>query len=123
MKITDVRTLCLTRPHEPERQWRTATFVVAKADAAVVVIDTDEGLRGIGEACAYGEPPRIRAEVDRLKIGMLGRDPLDPELSPRPVGLNAPVDTAAAGIDAALWDLRGRILQRPVAELLVNPGQ
>ena len=123
MKITDIRTLCLSRPHEPERQWRTATIIVAKADAAIVVIDTDEGLRGIGEACAYGEPLRIRAHVDRLKIELLGRDPLEPELSPRPVGFNAPVDTAAAGIDAALWDLRGRILQRPVADLLVNPGK
>ncbi|MCC7261504.1 MAG: mandelate racemase/muconate lactonizing enzyme family protein [Candidatus Latescibacteria bacterium] len=123
MKITKIRTLCLSRPHEPERQWRTATFLVPKADAAVVVIDTDEGLRGIGEACAYGDPPRIRAEVERLAPGLLGRDPRETDLAPRPVGLNAPVDTAVAGIDAALWDLRGRLAKRPVAELLALPGQ
>jgi L-alanine-DL-glutamate epimerase-like enolase superfamily enzyme len=123
MKITAIRTLCLSRPHEPERQWRTATFLVPKADAAVVVIDTDQGVRGIGEACAYGGPPRIRAEVERLAPGLLGRDPRQPGLAPRPVGLNPPVDTAAAGIDAALWDLRGRLAGRPVAELLALPGE
>ncbi len=123
MKITRIRTLCLSRPHEPERQWRSATFLVPKADAAVVVIDTDGGVRGIGEACAYGDPLRIRAEVERLAPGLLGRDPCEPDLAPRPVGLNAPVDTAVAGIDAALWDLRGRLAERPVAQLLAAPGQ
>jgi L-alanine-DL-glutamate epimerase-like enolase superfamily enzyme len=121
MQITDVRTLCLSRPHEPERRWRIGGVRVLKADCAIVVIDTDEGIRGIGEACAYGVPPRIRAETERLKPCLLGKDPTDPAIAPRPVGLNAPVDTAAAGIDAALWDIRGRVAGRRVSELLAGP--
>ncbi len=115
MKITDIRTLCLSRPHEPARQWRTAGVRVPKADCAIVVIDTDAGLQGIAEACAYGVPPKIRAQVETMRPALLGRDPSEPDLAPRPVGMNAPHDTAAAGIDAALWDLRGKAAGRPVA--------
>ena len=120
MKITDIRTLCLSRPHEPERQWATSTVRVPKSDAAIVIVDTDEGLRGIGEACAYGIPPRIRDEVERMKPQLLGQDPTDPGIAPSPVGMNAPVDTAVAGIDAALWDIRGQAAGQPVAELLAG---
>lgn len=53
MKITDVTTLCLSRPHEPQCQWVTARYRTIKADCAIVVVETDGGLTGIGEACAY----------------------------------------------------------------------
>jgi len=123
MKITAIQTLCLSRPHEPERQWFTASFRAIKADCTLVIIDTDEGIRGIGEACSYGVPPRIREEVARLTPGLLGRDPLDPAVNPAPVGGNVAFDTAVAGIDAALWDIRGKDAGRRVAELLADPGR
>lgn len=123
MKITDLRTLCLSRPHEPERQWRTSSVRVPKADCAIVVVDTNTGIRGIGEACAYGNPPKIRAEIERMKSDLVGKDPTDPAIVPRPVGMNAPVDTAVAGLDAALWDIRGKVEGRKVAELLAAPGK
>ena len=106
MKITDIRTLSLSRPHEPERQWRTGGVYVSKADCAIVIIDTDEGVQGIAEPCAYGTPPQIRDEVERMKPDLVGKDPTDPSINPQTVGFNAPVDTAVAGIDAALWDIR-----------------
>ena len=64
MKITKVETLCLSRLHELERQWFTARYRTIKADCAIVIIDTDAGLQGIGEACAYGWPHLIREWVD-----------------------------------------------------------
>ena len=66
MKITSVETLCLSRRHEPERQWVTGSIRAVKADCAIVVIDTDAGLRGIAEPSAYGTPPRIRERVAEL---------------------------------------------------------
>lgn len=57
MKITDIRTLCLSRSHEPERQWFSATFHVEKADCPIVIIDMDVGLQGIAEPSTYGDPP------------------------------------------------------------------
>ena len=53
MKITGLQTLCLSRPHEAERQWITSKYRTVKADCAIVIVDTDEGVRGIGEACAH----------------------------------------------------------------------
>ena len=123
MKITVIETLCLSRPHEPERQWFTASYRTVKADATLVVVHTDEDVQGIGEACSYGIPPKIRDAVQDMTPGLLGRDPLHPAIRPRPTGKNASADAAAAGIDAALWDIRGKVEGKRVSELLVRPGQ
>ena len=119
MKITDVTTLCLSRPHEPERQWATARSRTLKADCAIVIIQTDGGVQGIGEPCAYGVPPKIRDEVAQMAPDLVGRDPTDPRVAPRPVG-DRPHDTAVAGIDAALWDIRGKVEGKRVSELLTE---
>lgn len=118
MKITGVTTLLLSRMHEPERQWFTARYRTIKADCPIVVIDTDEGLRGVGEACAYGGPRKIRDWVNWLAADLIGRDPRNPELAPHPNGRTAAYDCAVAGIDCALWDLRGQIAGQRVCDLL-----
>ena len=99
MKITALETLCLSRMHEPERQWVTSRYRTVKADCAVVVIHTDAGLTGIGEASAYGWPKRIAEWVDWLSPTLIGKDPTDPTITPPPNGRGRPHDTAAAGID------------------------
>jgi L-alanine-DL-glutamate epimerase-like enolase superfamily enzyme len=118
MKITKLETLCLSRMHEPERQWFTARSRVVKADCAIVVVHTDEGLVGIGEASAYGWPLMIRGWVDWLAPMLIGADPLDPAIVPHPNGGARAHDAAVAGIDCALWDLRGNASGRRVSELL-----
>ena len=122
MKITSVETLCLSRRHEPERQWVTASFRAVKADCSIVVIDTDAGVRGIAEPSAYGDPPRIRERVAELAGGLIGRDPLDPDVAPRLTGGDRSYDIPLAGVDCALWDLRARIAGRPVSALLAAAG-
>ena len=122
MKITAVRTRCLSRMHEPERQWVTAKYRTIKADCAVVEIETDEGITGIGEACAYGWPRIIASWVEWLAPSLVGRDPTDIGIVPHPdQGFLRPYDCAVAGIDCALWDLRGKIAGKRVSQLL-NPG-
>lgn len=120
MKITGVETLCLSRLHEPERQWVTARTRTIKADCAIVVIHTDEGLDGIGEASAYGWPLLIRDWVNWLAPSLIGKDPRDPTIAPHPNGLSGAWDAAVGGIDCALWDLRGKIAGKPTAELLTE---
>jgi len=125
MKITDVTTLTLSRDHEPERQWATASYRTVKADCAVVVVTTDEGLTGIGEACAYGVPPRIAEWVKWLRPTLVGHDPRDATLAPHPNGRATShhewaFDCAVAGLDCALWDLRGKVAGRPVRDLLAT---
>ena len=121
MKITHIETLCLSRMHEPERQWVTAKYRTVKADCAIVVIHTDKGLTGIGEASAYGWPLMIRDWVAWLAPGLIGRDPTDGSIVPHPNGGARAYDAAVAGIDCALWDLRGKIAGQRVADML-RPG-
>ncbi|MBN1400779.1 MAG: mandelate racemase/muconate lactonizing enzyme family protein [Anaerolineae bacterium] len=118
MRITKLETLCLSRMHEPERQWITARYRTVKADCAIVVVHTDAGLQGIGEASAYGGPLLIRAWVDWLAPELVGRDPQDESIVPHPNGLSRSHDAAIAGIDCALWDLRGKIAGLRTSELL-----
>ena len=121
MNITRVSTVCLSRLHERERQWITADQRVIKADCALVIIETDEGLRGVGEASAYGVPAQIRewvafyaADLVGQEIGQVG---LLPQPHGRPWGQWAH-DCAVAGLDCALWDLRARAAGVSVGQLL-----
>ena len=118
MKITGIQTLCLSRPHELERQWVTARARIIKADCAIVVIETDEGITGIGEACAYGHPLMIREWVQWYGPLLIGRDPTDPRSVPVPHNRNWSHDCAVGGIDSALWDLKGKAAGKPVNQLL-----
>jgi L-alanine-DL-glutamate epimerase-like enolase superfamily enzyme len=120
MKITKIETLLLSRMHEPERQWVTSRFRVVKADCPVVVIHTDEGLTGVGEACAYGVPRLIKEWVEWLTPTLLGCDPTDPRIVPHPNGRTWAHDCAVAGLDCALWDLKGQIAGKRIAELLTD---
>lgn len=121
MKITALRSVLLSRLHEPERQWFSSTFRSIKADGVAVVVETDAGLSGIGEACAYGGPVQIAEWVAFYQPELAGKDPADPALAPHPNGRSHAHDAAVAGIDCALWDLRGQIEDKPVAQLL-KPG-
>jgi L-alanine-DL-glutamate epimerase-like enolase superfamily enzyme len=122
MTITALRTLCLSRLHERERQWVTSSYRTIKADCAIVVIDTDEGLVGIAEASAYGGPLQIREWVSWLGRDLIGRDPRLAGIAPHPNGRDRAYDCAVAGIDGALWDLRGKIEGRRVCQLATVAG-
>jgi L-alanine-DL-glutamate epimerase-like enolase superfamily enzyme len=88
--------------------WATARYRTIKADCAIVVISTDDGAQGIGEACAYGVPPLIAEWVAWLRPALVGREPADPSIVPSPHGRSRAFDCAVAGIDTALWDLRAQ---------------
>ncbi len=122
MKITRLHTLCLSRMHEPENQWATGTFRVIKADCAIVIVETDAGITGIAEACAYGGPEQIRKWVAYYAPLLVGRDALDPATPPAPHYRNWSHDCAVAGIDCALWDIRGKAAGKTVSQLLVESG-
>ncbi len=118
MRITDLRTLCLSRSHEPELEWFSSQFRVYKADCPIVVVETDEGVTGIAEPSTYGDPPRIRDRIDGMKPDLIGRDPLEPDLVTLATG-DRQADITCAGIELALWDIRAKIEGKQVAELLV----
>lgn len=125
--ITNLRTVCATRLHERADQWFTDRFRSIKADVAVVVVETDEGVTGVGEACSYGNPLQIADWVDWYRGLVVGAELDDLGVVPRPTGTalqhatGSAHDFAVAGIDCALWDARARAAGLPLARLL-NPA-
>ena len=90
------------------------------AGNCLIRIETDGGHIGYGEAGATG--PIARARIETMKHLLIGQDPLDIEvhfqrMSSLMYDYIAHIPTVS-GIDMALWDLAGKILDRPVNVLL-----
>jgi L-alanine-DL-glutamate epimerase-like enolase superfamily enzyme len=108
MKITDI-TVYLAK------EWRTFLFVV---------IDTDEGIYGLGEAGITGRELAVQGAIEHFKPLLIGQDPFRTEhiwqmlfrggFFPAQRILTA----AIAAIDIALWDIKGKALGVPVYVLL-----
>ncbi|MFO8059840.1 MAG: galactonate dehydratase [Bacillota bacterium] len=87
-------------------------------------IRTDEGIDGWGEPALEGRTDTVAAAVTELSSYLLGEDPLRIEdhwqkLYRGGFYRGGPVlMSAIAGIDQALWDIKGRYHNVPVYELL-----
>jgi L-alanine-DL-glutamate epimerase and related enzymes of enolase superfamily len=125
MKITNVNTILLTGPCTSDPYLSEARKL---RSAAFIVIDTDEGFTGVGETYAgYFLPEAVPSIVEFFKPILTGQGVDDiPMLWNRMyhcgnfwcrVGLGAIV---LAGIEAALWDLKGKALGLPVYKLLAG---
>lgn len=90
---------------------------------SLLKIVTDAGLEGYGEASASG--PMLRARIEEMKPLLIGQDPLAIEFHfHRMTSMmhpHLPHIPSVGGIDIALWDLAGKILDRPVYQLLGGP--
>ena len=123
MKITDVRTILLTGPCTNDPFLREARKL---RSAAFIEIITDGKHTGLGETYAgYFCPESVHSIVEFFKPILIGQNVDDiPELWQRMyhcgnfwcrVGLGTIV---LNGIEAALWDLKGKLLGQPVHALL-----
>ena len=108
MKITDIECIPVEAPGR--------TLVP-------IVVSTDEGITGVGEAGLQRRWHSIAGAVKHLKRWLIGEDPMRIEhLWQRMFrGGFYPADrligSAIAGIDIALWDIKGKALGVPVYEL------
>lgn len=93
-------------------------------DWNLVKIETDAGIHGIGEAYwGHGVKDVI---LNQLAPHVIGEDPLNVDklytkmiMNTFGAGAQSGITvTAASGIEIALWDLAGRILQTPTCNLL-----
>jgi galactonate dehydratase len=105
--------------------WR--SIYSSGTETLMVKITTDDGAVGWGEALAPVAPQVAARIVDSLLTPfLLGEDPLAGAVIQHRIGesmrerghLVGHQADAAAAVDIALWDLRGRILGRSVASLL-----
>ena len=107
VEITDIKT-CVV---EGNFEWN------------LITVETDAGVTGIGESYRGGGVPELVEYTTRF---LVGENPLDPERLFRLIvqemsghgGTTGKVVTAASGIEVALWDAAGKILDLPVYQLL-----
>jgi galactonate dehydratase len=110
LKITSIKTFIVDGGFRP---W---TFVKVETN--------DPGLIGWGDCTDWGAPGPITATIARFADFIIGRDPMQVEAiwwdltaaSARHMGGIA--SKAASGIDTALWDIRGKVLNAPVWQLM-----
>ncbi len=125
MLITAIRVYQVGLPLvEGRYSWADGKYVDV-FDSTVVALETDADIEGYGEVCplgpfylpAYG--PGVRTGIAELAPHLLGMDPLNL------TGVNTAMDAALLGhpyvkspIDMACWDLLGKVLGRPVCDLM-----
>jgi len=130
MEITDVtvHTLSLTDVKDVAN---------GTQDAAIIEVETDMGITGVGEADsspavveAIVNAPRSHDKSVGLKQVVLGRDPFDVQVLWDDMfdksyfyGRKGAAITAISGIDMALWDIMGKATEKPVHKLIGGKKQ
>ena len=125
MKITDVRSIVLQ--HDMEEALGYSQLYFTKRTAHLIVVETDEGITGVGEAFGAGNVALgNKAIVERvLKPLFLGRNPLDIGVLWHEVynllrdhGQKGMPLQCLSGVDIALWDILGKTTGLPLYQLL-----
>jgi galactonate dehydratase len=87
-------------------------------------IETDEGITGWGEPVIEGRAATVKTAVDELMEYLIGKDPMNIEdhwnvMYRCGFYRGGPIlMSAIAGIDQALWDIKGKYFKAPVYQLL-----
>jgi L-alanine-DL-glutamate epimerase-like enolase superfamily enzyme len=99
----------------------------SKIETCLVRVETDVGLVGYGEGQTPVGPEVTAAAVEKvLRPILVGEDPMRVGVLRRRMyeallfrgHFSGTIVDAIAGADSALWDLRGKMLDRPVSDLL-----
>ena len=122
MKITAVRATPVNIPMEAPFYWSVGLY--PGTSKAIIEIETDEGIIGIGESPSWDCANVINKD---LAPRLIGHDPLDitgcemkcvPEWVVVQNTDDASVVKAFGGIEIALWDIRGKAWNQPLYKLL-----
>ena len=89
-----------------------------------VLVETDAGITGVGEASVEGKEKAVEEAVQDLARLVVGRDPMRIEQNWQIMYRHGfwrggiVLNSALSGIDQALWDIAGKELGVPVYQLL-----
>ncbi len=125
MQITRIEAIPIRIPLKPERRMISALGKHDVSDFVLVVVHTDDGLVGLGEATvtprwsgetAFG----VKALIENVFTPvLLGCNPTDvAEIDARVDAVAVDNWFAKAAIEMACWDIAGRAANQPVYELL-----
>ena len=93
----------------------------------VIKVNTDAGISGLGEVGIRGWGNAIQNAIDHLAELVVGSDPWETERLWQEMFRSGffPADTvyscAISAIDIALWDIKGKSVDKPVYKLLGGP--
>ncbi|WP_066188375.1 galactonate dehydratase [Gracilibacillus timonensis] len=99
------------------------TFVVPPR-WCFVKVETDEGITGWGEPVVEGRAATVETAVQELAEYLMGKDPLNIEdhwnvMYRSGFYRGGPIlMSAIAGLDQALWDIKGKFFNAPIYQLL-----
>lgn len=122
MKITDIRTIQLTR--NLDEPFRNSQESNSARRFTFVLVDTDAGITGIGDA--FGDAALMETILEkRLKPMAIGLDPTDIGAVWKKLfasrsfwEIGGSVVCGISAIEVACWDIRGKAEGVPVCELL-----
>lgn len=130
MKITSVTARMLRA--RPDKSVVFAAGRYPAYSAVLVIVETDEGVVGYGEAISRAGGEATRAAVESmLGPAIMGKDPLQIECLYRLMinqlrrfgHASGIVVEAISGVDTALWDIAGKALGQPISQLLMGAGR
>lgn len=124
MKITEVR-VYVTNPTVTEKlEGIGHLYRSVGMNYVVIKVLTDEGIYGVGEGTLHTSELAVAATLNHLKELLIGKDPRKIEdtwyfLHRATYWRGGPIFKAAiAAIDMALWDIKGKLANMPVYQLL-----
>jgi len=123
LKVIDVTVYPLMQPLE-ERSFAFSQAWVKARQTTIVVISTDEGIEGCGEA--FGPAHTLARFIETICAPLvIGKDPFNTEAIwdsiYRPYKQNSQkglLSEALSAVDIALWDIKGKATGQPVHNLL-----
>jgi L-alanine-DL-glutamate epimerase-like enolase superfamily enzyme len=123
MKVTDVTSQ--TYRWKREKPIRNGRYVYAEAGLNVVLVETDEGITGLGFGGGLTDDGGTnRSLAAHFRQYVVGKDPFDTERiwddmwQPKLVGRRGISTRVISAIDMALWDIKGKACSLPVYKLL-----
>lgn len=107
--ITDVETYIVANPWKP---W------------VFVELETNAGVTGLAEATTHDKPGTVAAAIEEMSSYFIGQNPFDTErlwlelYRDEWFSKNVINTTVCSAVDIACWDIKGKLLDEPVYDLL-----
>ena len=130
MKIASVEPIHISVPYTFGGPLEQADAIPwTNMETLLIKVTTDEGLVGWGESFGFSACGITKLAVERAVAPLaVGRDPADIEALMADLarklhnyGRNGPVSFALSGLDIALWDVAGKVVDRPLYRMLGGP--
>ena len=124
MKINNIKVYQIDIPlKEKTYKWSNSN-VVSNFDSSIVVIETDNKIKGVGEVCNLGSAylpaysKGVRSGILEIGKNLIGKDPTNINI------INHEMDKSLYGhpyvkspIDMACWDIIGKYYKAPIWQL------